>query len=91
MNKQDTKNPISFDELKQAAREHFGTRYMICHLKYDKPLVAMLCNVGKPVSKVRTWLYVAKDEAGRHYIVKRRTNVEGVELTELLTERMRAR
>ncbi len=85
MDKQTTP-ALSLHELKQAVDEHFGTRYTVCELKHDNPLVAMFCNVGKPYSPVTTWLYVAKDEQGRHYITKRRTTKEDVELMEQLTQ-----
>lgn len=63
-----TKSPMSFQGLKQAVDEYFKTRYTVCELKHDEQHVAMLWNVGKPYSPVTTWLYVAKDETGRHYI-----------------------
>lgn len=79
--------PISFDQLKQAVDEHFETHYTVCELKHDYQHVAMLCNVGKPYSPVTTWLYVARDEAGHHYITKRRTAEEDTELMkQLLTK-----
>lgn len=83
-----SESPISLRELKQAADKHFGARYTICDLKHDKPLVAMLCDMSNPYSPVTTWLYVGKDEDGRHYIAKRRAGdaLEDVELTKLLTE-----
>ena len=84
MNKQTT--PISLQQLKQAVDKHFRTRYTVCELKHDKPLVAMFCNVGKPYSPVTTWLYVAKSETGHHYITKPRTTGEDVELMKQLTQ-----
>ena len=78
------KTPIS--SLKQALNKHFETCYTVCELRHDEQHVAMLCNVGKPYSPVTTWLYVAKDETGRHYITKRRTTREDVELMKLLTQ-----
>lgn len=78
--------PLSFKQLKKAVDEHFKTRFTVCELNHDKPVVAMLCNVGKPYSPVTTWLYVASDCEGRHYITKRRTSEEDVELMKQLTQ-----
>lgn len=80
--------PLSFKQLKKAVDEHFETHYTVCELNHDEQHVAMLCNVGKPYSPVSTWLYVAKDERGHHYITKTRTNQEDTELMKAVTENM---